>query len=940
MSKLKELSDIGQAVWLDFIRRSFLEQGKLKDLVKRGLRGVTSNPSIFKSAIADSNDYDDDLFALVESGKSTIEIYEDLAIADIRRAADDLRPVYEETGGRDGFVSLEVSPVLAHQTEKTISQARRLYETVDRPNLMIKVPATPAGIPAIKALIGVGINVNVTLIFSLESYKDVAEAFIAGLEDLAANGPSVKGGHKVNRVGSVASFFVSRVDAATDKALESVGNSDLQGKIAIANAKLAYRDYKKIFSGQRWQKLASMGAVAQRVLWASTSTKNPSYPDTLYVDQLIGEHTVNTLPPKTLDQFEDHGVVAITLDKNVEEAERQVARLAEVGVDFDAITQKLQDDGVASFAKAFEELMESIDEKKNAVKAGKLTILSNLGPAEASVRRQLDSFADKKVFSRLWQEDHTIWKDDPTEISNRLGWLHSPRIMRDAVSEINALVKEVRGAGFTHALLLGMGGSSLAPEVFRVSFGVEKGFLDLAVLDSTDPGSVLNRKNRSDLSKTLFIVSTKSGGTAETLSFAKYFYRQIAEFKGESNAGDQFVAITDPDSGLEELAKKLNFRKIFRNDPDIGGRYSALSYFGLVPAALVGVDLHRLLDSAGMMTADAGKGAATSEKESTSALLGAAIGEMAAHGRDKLSLILSPEISAFGDWIEQLVAESTGKEGKGVLPVVRENIDNPDNFANDRLFVCLKMADDKTYDKALGRLADAGHPVIVLPWRDLYDMGGEFFRWEVATVLASVPLKINPFDQPNVESAKIVARKMVSAYLESGKLPELEGAQRIDGMTMYGAQPGAANAATAVEDLLTGGRGLDQKPRPYVAIQAYMDSTPEVEQALQSFREKISSKYQLAVTIGYGPRFLHSTGQLHKGDAGNGRFIQFLADMPVDVGIPDEAGSDKSSMTFGVLKEAQSMGDRQALLDAGRSVLRIDLGSDPVAKIQGLTAKI
>lgn len=939
MSKLRELSNIGQAVWLDFIRRSFLEENKLKELVERGLRGVTSNPSIFKNAIADSNDYDEDLFALAGAGKSTMEIYEALAIKDIRRAADDLRPVYEETAGRDGFVSLEVNPNLAHRTEETIAEAKRLFETVDRPNLMVKVPATPAGIPAIKALIGAGVNINVTLIFSLESYGDVAEAFIAGLEQLGKNGPTVKGGHKVNRVASVASFFVSRVDGATDKALEEAGNKDLQGKIAIANAKLAYRDYQKFFSGGRWDKLAAQGAVAQRVLWASTSTKNPAYPDTLYVDELIGAHTVNTLPPKTLDQFVDHGVVALTLDKGVAEAEEQIAHLAKIGVDFEAITQKLQDDGVASFARAFEELIESVDEKKNGIKAGKLTILSNLGPAEPAIRRQLTEFEQTKVYDRIWEHDHTVWKDDPAEISNRLGWLHSPRVMQPAINDIYALVEEVRAAGFTHALLLGMGGSSLAPEVFRFSFGVGDGYLDLAVLDSTDPGTVLDRQKRSDLSKTLFIVSTKSGGTVETLSFAKYFYRQVAE-NGSDDPGSQFVAITDPDSGLEALAKQLNFRKIFRNDPDIGGRYSALSYFGLVPAAMVGVDLQRLLESAAMMTADAGKGGHIKATESTSALLGAAIGQMAVSGRDKLSLVISPQIRAVGDWIEQLVAESTGKEGKGILPVVGENISNPQHFANDRLFVCIKLADDKTYDNDLAALADAGHPVIVLQWQDLYDIGGEFFRWEMATVLASIPLDINPFDQPNVEAAKIVARKMVKAYHDSGKLPDLDGARNIDGLTLYGAVGNPSNLKDALSNFLEGIEDGTRSPRPYVCIQAYLDGNQKLDQALQSLRQEITRKYQVAVTVGYGPRFLHSTGQLHKGDAGNGRFIQFLADVTEDVAIPDEAGSDQSSMTFAVLKEAQSLGDRQALLDAGRSVLRIDMGDDPAATIALLAKQV
>ncbi len=368
MSKMKQLANMGQAVWLDFIRRSFLKQGELKALVEQGLRGVTSNPSIFEKAIAGSDDYDEALEKLASEGKSAMEIYEALAIEDIRNAADDLRPVYDESEGRDGFVSLEVSPDLAHETEETIAQAKRLYETVDRPNVMIKVPSTSAGIPAIAELIGSGVNVNVTLIFSLANYKEVAEAYIRGLQQLDKNGPTVAGGHGVDRVASVASFFVSRVDAAVDKALEEVGNTELQGKIAVANAKLAYRDFGDIFSGGDWDPLAAKGARVQRVLWASTSTKNPSYPDTLYVDELIGPETVNTLPPNTLDLFNDHGVVEFKLNKGVDEAEEYVRKLAEAGVDFDKITDDLQAAGVESFAKSFQQMIDSVAKKKTVFK--------------------------------------------------------------------------------------------------------------------------------------------------------------------------------------------------------------------------------------------------------------------------------------------------------------------------------------------------------------------------------------------------------------------------------------------------------------------------------------------------------------------------------------------------------------------------------------------
>jgi transaldolase len=369
MSKLIELEKIGQSIWLDYIRRSMITSGGLKQLVDKGLKGVTSNPAIFEKAIAGSNDYDEDLKQLIKADRPVERIFEALAIKDIVLAADTLRGVYDSTDGKDGFVSLEVSPELAYETEKTIAEARRLFESVNRPNVMIKVPATPAGIPAIAELIGSGVNVNVTLIFSLENYKAVAAAYQTGLEKLAKTGPAVEGGHPIDRVASVASFFVSRVDSAVDRELEAVGNSELAGKIAIANSKIVYAGYRDILRRSRWQALAAKGAHVQRVLWASTSTKNPAYPDTLYVDELIGPGTVNTLPLATLESFMDHGRVAETLTRGLQEAQDQVAKLADLGIDLIAINRKLQDDGVDAFAKPFAKLLKSIAEKCQVLKA-------------------------------------------------------------------------------------------------------------------------------------------------------------------------------------------------------------------------------------------------------------------------------------------------------------------------------------------------------------------------------------------------------------------------------------------------------------------------------------------------------------------------------------------------------------------------------------------
>ncbi len=937
MSKLHELAQLGQSIWYDYIRRSFLTSGEFQELIDKGLRGVTSNPSIFEKAIAGSSDYDDDLRQLVKEDKSVDKIYEVLALKDISLAADLLRPVYDKTNGLDGYVSLEVSPLLAHDTQKTISEAKRLFEALHRPNIMIKVPATPAGIPAITELIGTGVNVNVTLIFGLENYKAVADAYLKGLERLSSEGPSVAGGHKVDSIASVASFFVSRVDSAVDQALERKDHKELQGKIAIANAKAAYVEFQNIFSGTRWEDLAKKGARAQRTLWASTGTKNPLYADTLYVDQLIGPETVNTVPPATLNSFLDHGTISPTMTSGVEEATSQLDQIKALGIDLSEITKKLQSDGVTAFAKSFDSLMESISEKRDRLLAGKKGYSASLGEFNSAVENTLMQIRDHKIMNRIWAHDHTVWKDDPADIANRLGWLHSPDVMKDAIPEISALVEEVRAAGFTNALLLGMGGSSLAPEMFRFTFGVKEGYLDLAVLDSTDPGAVLEYANRLDPAKSLFIVSTKSGGTVETTSFMKYFYNQVSDALGPEKTGEHFIAITDPGSSLETTAKELNFRKTFLNDPNIGGRYSALSFFGLVPAALIGMDIDSLLERAAIMACNSEGCNCPVSGDNAGAWLGAIIGELAKAGRDKLTLITSPAISHFGAWVEQLIAESTGKEGKGILPVDGESLAAAATYANDRLFVYLRLENDSTHDAKLKELSDAGHPVVQINLQDLYDLGGECFRWEMATIVAGHLLEINPFDQPNVESAKILARQMVSAYQEEGRLPELTPSLEADGILVY-ASFSASNLEEAFNTFLAQANPGDNESsgRSYLTLQAYVKPSDDTYAALKELRTECQTKNRMATTLGYGPRFLHSTGQLHKGDGGHGLFIQITADMPEDCPIPDHAGGEESSISFGTLKMAQALGDRQALIDGGRNVIRFHIGKNVVSGLRQL----
>ncbi len=911
MTRLHDLAALGQSAWLDYIRRALLLSGELADLIAQGLRGLTFSPTILEKAIVGSNDYDQALYRLGKAGRSPPETYEALVLEEIGRTADLFRPLYEAGNGLDGYVSLEVNPDLAHDTAAMVAEARRLYTALGRPNVMLKVPATPEGIAASEALIAAGVPVNATLLFSLEAYRAAAEAYIAGLERRAAAGGDLA------RVASLASFFVSRVDQALDAALERIGSDEarsLQGKIAIANARLAYALFQELFSGPRWESLAAQGAQVQRLLWADTGTKNSLYPDTLYVDSLIGPHTVNAMPLTTLQAFLDHGTVAPTLEGGLEEAREQVAQLARLGIDLDEITRDLQQAGVAAFVRSFHLLLEGIALKQERLRAGWEPFLARLGGYEEAVETALRRLDRDRVVRRIWAHDHTVWKPEPTEISNRLGWLHAPERMQGALERLTELVAAVRADGYTEVLLLGMGGSSLAPALFAQVWG-QAGGLPLTVLDSTDPGAVLAQAERLDPARTLVIVATKSGRTVETLSLLRYFYTWMVRAVGWDRAGDHFIAITDPGSPLVGKAKQFRFRTTFLNDPQIGGRYAALSFFGLVPAALVGVDVGLLLERS--FTAACACDACVGAAENQGVRLGAVLGELARAGRDKLTLLVSPTMAALGDWIEQLVAESTGKEGRGLLPVVGEPPGPPEVYGADRFFVqVLLEGEASSYVQALETLAAAGHPWVQLRLHNPYDLGLQFFLWEMGTAVAGHLLDINPFDQPNVEASKVLAREMVAAYLQEGALPAVDA---------FPPRP------EVLAGFLAQGR-----PGDYIALQAYLRPTPETDAALQALRLRLRDRYHLATTVGYGPRFLHSTGQLHKGDRGNGLFVQFTADDPRDAPIPDQVGSEEASLTFGVLKAAQALGDLEALRQAGRRVVRLHLGADAVEALRAL----
>ncbi len=554
------------------------------------------------------------------------------------------------------------------------------------------------------------------------------------------------------------------------------------------------------------------------------------------------------------------------------------------------------------------------------ISAGPLIKTANLQAYEKAIAGGLASLAGDRIISRIWKKDWTVWREDPKEIRSRLGWLTSPRSMQKELAGINGYVRDVRKKRFTKALLLGMGGSSLAPLMLSEILQTRAGYLDLDVLDLTDPAVVLAWQKKLNPAKTLFIVSSKSGTTVETASFFKYFWNWTADRLGKKEAGGHFAAITDPGSPLEKEARALGFGAVFPGDPEIGGRFSALSPFCLVPAALMGIRVEHLTRSAAKMS-DLCR-VEPDVLANPGAFLGTVLGVLAEKGRDKLTLLLSPDLKCFGLWLEQLIAESTGKDGKGILPVDGVHVGAPETYGDDRVFVRIKEEGETKDDAAARRIEKAGFPLLTISLPALSHLGGQFFLWEFATAVAGRCLGINPFDQPNVESSKKKAREFLEYHREHGAFPEGKPRLRREGIAVF-ADIEAPTLESCLKAFLSSAR-----PGDYIAIQAFIAPSRKTDSVLNRLRLRLRDRTKLATTVGYGPRFLHSTGQLHKGDRGSGLFVQITADDERDASIPDSPGSSASSVSFGLLKAAQARGDYEALRSLGRRIIRFHLGKD------------
>ncbi len=943
MNRLRALAEHGQAVWLDFLSREIINDGHLQHLIDAdGLAGITANPSIFEKAMGESDAYDSAIAPLVGDGSMPVNaIYERLATADIAAAADMLRPLYDRTDGRHGFVSIEVSPYLAMDSAATMAEARRLWTEVQRENIFIKVPATAPGIPAIRDLLAEGINVNITLLFSQAVYEEVVEAYLAALEERVVKAAPI------DRIASVASFFVSRIDTAADKLLDDAAahaTSETErtallgrrGKVAVANAKLAYRRWQQRFAGSRWERLQKLGARPQRLLWASTGTKNPAYSDVLYVDELIGPDTVNTMPEHTMDAFRDHGSVRASLTADVERAEATLAALERAGISLDAITTKLVTDGVTLFSDAFDKLNGVLADKRRRIlgPAHNSQKASLPEPLKSEVGKAAEGWRSQGNIRRLWNEDASLWTG--RDENDWLGWLDVIDAQLRDLPSLTEFAEEVRARSFKDALLLGMGGSSLGPDVLAASLGSAPGLPSLHVLDSTDPAQIKDFEQKIDLARTLFIVSSKSGTTLEPNVLMDYFFDKAAAAVGRTEAGRHFVAVTDPGSPLEKVAGQRGFHRVFHGVPSIGGRYSVLSAFGMVPLAVMGRDVRAFLESARVMARSCGDDVPPAQNPGVE--LGLVIGVAARHGRDKVTVAASPSLASFGAWTEQMLAESTGKHGKGVIPIGGEILGKPSAYDAHRLFIYVRDAGgaDAAQDAAIDALERAGQPVVRIGLAFPERIAQEFFRFEIATAVAGALIGIDPFDQPDVEASKAAARELTEAYEKTGALAAAKPVFRANGIALYTDERNAAAlrqaGADATLESWLGAHFARIHDGDYFGVLAFIERNAAHWRALQDLRTAVRDKKRVATCLQFGPRFLHSTGQAYKGGPNSGVFLQITADAAADVRIPGRKAS------FGVIEAAQARGDFRVLAERGRRVLRAHLAADLDSGLAALTA--
>ncbi len=933
-------------LWLHDLSRALLSAQPLERLPTSSL---TTQLSRLERAIGEGDAYD----AALErsSAGDPHSCLETLLVEDAQRAADALRPHFVPEWA-SGVVSIDLSPLRAETPAERLAAARQLFQAINRPNVLIKVPAQLDLLTILEQLLYEGINIHFTHVYSTAGYEAVAECYLRALERRALEHLPLGG------LISVVGFHVSSLDAVVDRQLQNniraaqarselarvSANAELLGKISVANANSAYRRSRDIFNSERFSRLRAAGALPQRLLWTEIGPISPLQAPMHYLNCLNHSEALLLIEPSMLDNLAEYEQDAMPRTAALREAPDVLARLTAVGIDLDLVTRQLAGDADEMYSEAFAKLIARVDGKRKLLSSGfmrRQTLV--LGQYQKPVEAELQRLRSQKSITRTWACDASLWTDSPDvamQIESRLGWLRLPTDRRIDREVLHAARAEAQREGWQHLVMLGMGGANITAETLYAIFGQQAGFPALLTLDSTDPTAIRDVEAQIDLARTCFIAASKSGSTLETLAMLYYFYQRCAEHTPKP--GDQFIAITDPETRLAEEAQRLGFRAIYYNPTDMAGRYAALSYFGMLPAAMLGIDFEKILDRATEMALACG--ANVMGNNHPGLWLGTIMGVLSRRGLDKLTLLSSREIAAFGAWAEQLIAESCGKEDKGIIPISGGTIGLPHDYDDDRLFIYLRL-DESTHnpDQAVQMLQEAGHPLVTLNLRDVYDIGAEFFRWQFAAATVGMVLGINPFDEPAVEESKQNTQRLLDAYAEQGALPRSAPAYTEDGVSLYADEVTAtllhqlreqqAFEASPLSGLLAAFLRL-ARSGDYIGLLAYLPPRPEYLERLETFRRQLRHVLQRAVTLGLGPRYLHSTGQLHKAGCDKGVFIQLTVDDPEPLPIPNMPYS------FSILKQAQAEGDYEALQSRGRRIIRLHLGTDPLAGLAKFEAAI
>jgi transaldolase/glucose-6-phosphate isomerase len=928
--------------WLDDLNRHWLNTGELKARIEAGeIVGATTNPARLERAIGEGEAYDSAVMEVVSPDVGAI--LEALIRDDVQAAADVFLPRYEaaSTSGV-GMVSVDISPLGREAPAALLEAARQTFRLIDRPNVLIKLPALPTTLTTIEEALYEGINVHITEVYSVAGLTAAAESYLRALERrLMARLP-------VNRLHVLIGFNVGAVDAHADMLLQgsiraAQQRGDIQrvsssaavlGKVGLANADAALRRTRDLFYGERFSRLRQTGAVPPRLVWSDLTPRGGDLIH--YLDALDQPECIALVSPEVLAAHrqrpaDDSHPITPHIGAEV------LDRLRETSIDLDMVARLLQGDAEDAHAENFRKVLARVEGKRTLLTSGfmrrqKLVLGQYQAPVEAMLRR----LRQQKSITRTWAHDATLWKDSPEHIAiieKRLGWLTIATDGRIDVDRLRQLRLESAKLEWAHVVLLGMGASANIPEVLWRIFGQQRGFPALIVLDSIDPAAIKAVHAQIDPAKTLFVVASKTGNTVETVALTRYFHALYAP----EEIGAHFVAITDAGSNLAAEAEALRYRHLFLNPEDMAGRFAALSYFGLVPAALIGLDVEKLIERGAEMQLACDKNVMGNNHPGL--WLGAVMGVLARRGLDKLTLITSPEIAALGRWIELLIAESAAKEDRGIIPISGATVGRPHDYDDDRLFVYLRVDGSvNSPDEGVQLLIEAGHPVVTLELRDVYDVGAEFFRWSFATAAACIVLGINPFDEPNVEESKQNTQRILDAFCRTGVLAEPAPILTEAGISLY-AEPvmGSLLDKLRTQQAL-GGSPLEgmiaaflrlARSGDYIGLLAYLPPLPEIDAQLEDLRRRARHTFLRAVTLDYGPRYLHSTGQLHKGGPDKGVLVVFTTHDSEEVPVPG------LPYGFSILKQAQAAGDFEAIQGRGRRIIRLHLGNDIA---QGLAA--